>query len=92
MFLNAAQPRSSDDPIRQAERAEQKRSQIGSGDRSERIRTYNYRENRVTDHRLGKNYSLEQVVAGDLGKVVEGLREMHREEELAGLEEKLGHE
>ncbi len=74
------------------ERDAKRKSQIGSGDRSMRVRTYNFPQNRVTDHRLGKNYSLEQVVAGDLGKVVEGLREMHREEELAGLEEKLGHE
>jgi peptide chain release factor 1 len=60
-------------------------AQIGSGDRSERIRTYNFPQNRVTDHRLGKNYSLEQVMPGDLSKIVADLREMDREQQLAAL-------
>ncbi len=56
--------------------AAQRRSLVGSGDRSEKIRTYNFPQNRVTDHRLegdAKNWPLESVVAGDLGGLVEAL-------------------
>jgi peptide chain release factor 1 len=56
--------------------AEQRRSLVGSGDRSEKIRTYNYPQNRVTDHRLegdAKNYSLENVMNGGLPDVIESL-------------------
>ena len=45
-------------------------AQVGSGDRSEKIRTYNYKDNRVTDHRLGRNFALEQVLDGQLGDVI----------------------
>lgn len=65
--------------------AAQRRLQVGSGDRSEKIRTYNYPQNRVTDHRLegdAKNYNLEQVVAGDLAPVIEALQLMHNAEKL----------
>jgi peptide chain release factor 1 len=55
----------------QAALAENKRSQIGTGDRSEKIRTYNYKDNRVTDHRLNQNFSLQQVLEGDLDKMIE---------------------
>ncbi len=51
--------------------AEGKRSQIGTGDRSEKIRTYNYKDNRVTDHRLNQNFSLQQILDGDIEKVIE---------------------
>lgn len=51
--------------------ADQKRSQVGTGDRSEKIRTYNYKDNRVTDHRLNMNFSLQSVMEGDLDKMVE---------------------
>jgi len=50
---------------------DQRRSQVGTGDRSEKIRTYNYKDNRVTDHRLNMNFSLEQVLEGDLDKLIE---------------------
>ena len=50
----------------QAERAGDRRSQVGSGDRSERIRTYNYPQNRVTDHRIGLLYRLGEILEGDL--------------------------
>jgi peptide chain release factor 1 len=53
-----------------------RRAQIGSGDRSERVRTYNFPQNRVTDHRLEgeeKNWSLEKVLAGDLDEIVAAL-------------------
>ena len=45
-------------------------AQVGTGDRSEKIRTYNYKDNRVTDHRLGRNFSLEPVLDGQLTDVV----------------------
>jgi peptide chain release factor 1 len=48
-----------------------RRSQVGSGDRSEKIRTYNSKDNRVTDHRLGQNFSLEPVLNGQLEDVIE---------------------
>lgn len=56
---------------REQEVSENRRSQVGSGDRSERIRTYNYPQNRVTDHRIGLTvYKLDQIVEGDLGEVL----------------------
>ena len=45
--------------------------QVGTGDRSEKIRTYNYKDNRTTDHRLGTNFSLEPVLSGQLDEVIE---------------------
>jgi peptide chain release factor 1 len=45
-------------------------AQVGSGDRSEKIRTYNYKDNRVTDHRLGRNFSLEPVLNGQLQDLI----------------------
>ncbi|MFQ6538952.1 MULTISPECIES: peptide chain release factor 1 [Aphanothece] len=45
-------------------------AQVGSGDRSEKIRTYNYKDNRATDHRLGRNFSLEPVLNGQLQEVI----------------------
>ena len=56
------------------ERADVRRSQVGSGERSEKIRTYNYKENRVTDHRVGLTvHSLPQVLDGDLADLHEAL-------------------
>lgn len=59
-----------------AERAADRKAQVGSGDRSERIRTYNFPQGRVTDHRIGLTlYKLEAVLAGEaLGEVVEALQ------------------
>ena len=45
-------------------------AQVGTGDRSEKIRTYNFKDNRTTDHRLGKNFSLEPVLEGQLEELV----------------------
>jgi len=57
-----------------AERSEDRRSQVGSGDRSERIRTYNFPQNRLTDHRIGLTlHKLEQVMEGDLRDVIDAL-------------------
>ena len=61
------------------ERAETRKAQVGTGDRSERVRTYNYPQNRVTDHRLGANFSLEQIEGGRLDPILEALEEQDRE-------------
>ncbi len=59
---------------RQAQLSEQRRAQIGSGDRSERIRTYNFPQSRLTDHRIQLTlYKLEEIIAGRLDEVVEAL-------------------
>jgi peptide chain release factor 1 len=61
-------------------RSDQRKSQIGSGDRSERIRTYNYPQNRLTDHRIGLTlYKLDQILAGDLNPVIDALMEYERQ-------------
>jgi peptide chain release factor 1 len=66
---------------RHAREAAERRSQVGSGDRSERIRTYNFPQNRLTDHRINLTlYSLDKVVAGDLRPVVEPLMTHHQTE------------
>ena len=67
----------------QQERAEFRRSQIGSGDRSERIRTYNFPQNRVTDHRVNLTlYKLEEIILGDLDEMVTVLQARARDEYL----------
>lgn len=47
-----------------------RRAQVGSGDRSEKIRTYNYKDNRITDHRLGRNFPLENILQGQLDEII----------------------
>jgi peptide chain release factor 1 len=70
-----------------AERAANRRSQVGSGDRSERIRTYNFPQNRLTDHRINLTlYKLDAVMQGDLAELVEGLCMAAREEQLKAQE------
>ncbi len=70
----------------EAARASQRRTLIGSGDRSERIRTYNFPQGRVTDHRIGLTlYKLDQVMQGDLGELIEALLEYDRQERLGML-------
>ena len=65
----------------------ERRSQVGAGGRGEKIRTYNFKENRLTDHRIGFTiYSLSDVLAGDLDSVVEALASDERARQLAGQE------
>ena len=67
-----------------AEISEVRRSQVGSGDRSQRVRTYNFPQGRVTDHRINlSSYSLEQVLDGDLDSFIEALIQKEQTEALA---------
>jgi peptide chain release factor 1 len=69
---------------RSAELSAERRSQVGGGGRSEKIRTYNFKENRVTDHRIGHTvYRLADVLAGDLDLVVDPLLSEERTRQLA---------
>jgi peptide chain release factor 1 len=68
------------------ERSDDRRSQIGSGDRSEKIRTYNFKESRVTDHRIGLTiHALENVLAGHLDDLLDGLHLAERQARLEAL-------
>ena len=61
-----------------------RKSQIGSGGREEKIRTYNYAQNRVTDHRINLTlYNLDRFMEGDLGEMLESLQTQDMEERLA---------
>ena len=65
--------------------AGERRSQVGTGDRSERIRTYNFREGRVSDHRIGLTlYTLDSVVNGDLDELIDALSAADTAEKLRG--------
>ncbi|MGH9083576.1 MAG: peptide chain release factor-like protein, partial [Acidimicrobiales bacterium] len=70
---------------RASDLAARRRSQVGGGGRSEKIRTYNFRENRVTDHRLNLTlHKLDQVLAGDLDELTDALMADKRSRQLAG--------
>ena len=65
-------------------RSADRKAQIGSGDRSERIRTYNFPQGRLTDHRIGLTlYKLDQVMAGDLDEIIDALTSEHQAAQLA---------
>ena len=65
------------------ERAQQRRTQIGSGDRNARIRTYNFPQNRFTDHRINLNlYKLDAIIGGDLGEIIHELKEHDKKQRL----------
>jgi peptide chain release factor 1 len=73
---------------KELERAKDRKSQVSTGDRSAKIRTYNYPQGRVTDHRIGLTlYSLDSIIAGDIDEIVEALKIAENTEKLAaGLE------
>ena len=67
------------------ERAEVRRTLVGSGDRSQRIRTYNFPQNRVTDHRCGLSiHRLDRIIIGEMTELIDGLLEFDRQERLKG--------
>ena len=74
-------------PAADAARAADRKGQVGSGDRSERIRTYNFPQGRVTDHRINLTlYKLDQVDAGDLDEIIDALIEDDQAARLADLD------
>jgi peptide chain release factor 1 len=71
---------------KRAERESQRKTMIGSGDRSQKIRTYNYPQNRVTDHRINLSlYSLGKIMAGDMSELIAALKEYDRQQRLKNL-------
>ena len=77
-----------EDRARRTAEAAERKSQVGTGDRSGKIRTYNYPQGRVTDHRIGMTlHALERVLGGELDELVQALRTTERTERLkqAGL-------
>jgi peptide chain release factor 1 len=71
---------------KRAERDSQRKTMIGSGDRSQKIRTYNYPQNRVTDHRINLSlYSLDKIIGGDMGEIISALKEYDRQQRLKNL-------
>ena len=69
----------------------QRRGQVGSGSRTDKIRTYNFKENRVTDHRINLTlYKLDQILAGDLTELTDALMADKRGRQLEGEEGDLG--
>ena len=73
--------------VRDAERAQERKSQIGSGDRSERIRTYNFPQDRLSDHRLDVNlHGLADVMLGKLEPLIDALRKQERVQRLKELD------
>ncbi|HBH61604.1 MAG TPA: peptide chain release factor 1 [Nitrospiraceae bacterium] len=68
------------------ERAQERKSQVGSGDRSERIRTYNFPQNRITDHRINLTlHKLQAILEGDLDELIDGLASYFQAEKLKAL-------
>jgi peptide chain release factor 1 len=68
-----------------SDRASTRRTLIGSGDRSERIRTYNFPQNRLTDHRIGLTlYKLDKIIQGELDDLISQMLEFDRNERLKG--------
>jgi peptide chain release factor 1 len=73
--------------LRAAKEAATRKSLVGSGDRSDRIRTYNFPQGRLTDHRINLTlYKLGMVMDGDLDEVIAALRSARAAEQLAALE------
>jgi peptide chain release factor 1 len=72
----------------QSEQAAARKSLVGSGDRSERIRTYNYPQGRMTDHRINLTlYKLSEIMEGDMTQVIEPLINEYQADQLAALSE-----
>ena len=86
MSLLQARLRDAEIAKQRTETAETRRGLVGSGDRSERIRSYNYPEGRVTDHRIDlKLYKLDEIIQGDLDLLIEPLTNEYQAEKLAAI-------
>ncbi len=86
MSLLAARLQNARREVSEKERADERKSLVGSGDRSERIRTYNFPQGRVTDHRINLTlYKLNEVVAGDLDEIIKPLVNEYQADQLAEL-------
>jgi len=86
MALLASRLQAAEDEKHAAEQSETRKSLVGSGDRSERIRTYNYPQGRVTDHRINLTlYKLDEIITGDLDTLVQPLINEHQASQLAAL-------
>ena len=72
--------------IEHQKRSAERKTLVGSGDRSQRIRTYNFPQNRVTDHRINESFTLDQVMAGRLGLVLDAIEQHARRERKAAME------
>jgi len=71
----------------QAKISQERRSMVGTGDRSEKIRTYNFPQNRVTDHRIGLTlHRLQDILDGKLDEITEALRQKEQEQRLQNLQ------
>jgi peptide chain release factor 1 len=71
---------------KRAERDSQRKTMIGSGDRSQKIRTYNYPQNRVTDHRINLSlYSLDKIMGGDMSELISAIKDYDKEQRLKNL-------
>lgn len=70
-----------------SETEDARRSQVGTGDRSEKIRTYNYKDNRLTDHRINQNFSLQKILEGDLDEIFESCIAFDQKAKLEALAE-----
>ena len=69
----------------QQQMSDERRSQVRTADRSERVRTYNFPDNRVTDHRIGfTTHRLAEVLEGDLDELIDRLAQSSREDEIGG--------
>jgi peptide chain release factor 1 len=88
MSLLQAKLLSAEQESQRASQASERRSLVGSGDRSERIRTYNFPQGRITDHRINLTlYKLDEVVSGDLDPLIVPLRQEHQADLLAAMAE-----
>ena len=72
--------------IEHEKRADERRTLVGSGDRSQRIRTYNFPQNRLTDHRINESFTLDQILAGRLALVIEAIEQHARQQRKTEME------
>ena len=69
--------------------SDKRKSQVGSGSRSEKIRTYNWKDSRVSDHRIGSNFALQGFLDGDIKAAIGGMQALEQKEKLEALNEEM---